>query len=128
VVVQRDLIDDARDALSKKASDAVDTVSDLASGAADAASCVVDRVMAELRSAIDAGIGQITEGWKLVRSGVNGIVDTRIGTLVDAMSELIADPAEARRLGEAGRQMAEERFGIERFVGDWMSALREVAG
>ena len=69
-----------------------------------------------------------TELASVIHSGVNGIIDTRIGTLVDAMRELIADPAEARRLGEAGRQMAEERFGIERFVGDWMSALREVAG
>ena len=69
-----------------------------------------------------------TELASVIRSGVNGVVDTRIDTLVDAMRQLIADPAEAKRLGEAGRQMAEERFGIERFIGDWMSALREVAG
>lgn len=69
-----------------------------------------------------------TELASVIHSGVNGIVDTRLGTLVDAMRRLIADSAEARRLGEAGRQMAEERFSIERFVGDWMSALREVAG
>jgi hypothetical protein len=69
-----------------------------------------------------------TELASVIRSGVDGIVDTRMDTLVDAMRGLIADPAEAQRLGDAGRRMAEERFGIERFVGDWMSALREVAG
>jgi len=67
-----------------------------------------------------------TELASVLRNGDNGIVDTRIECLLDAMRRLLADPAEARRLGEAGRRTALERFGIERFVGDWLSALHEV--
>jgi len=50
-----------------------------------------------------------------------------VDRLVEAMRRLLADPAEARRLGEAGRATARERFGIDRFVHDWMDALRVVA-
>jgi hypothetical protein len=68
-----------------------------------------------------------TELASVIRNGETGIIDTRIGVLIDAMHELLAQPGEAARLGEAGRQMAEERFHIERFVSDWMVALRCVA-
>jgi glycosyltransferase involved in cell wall biosynthesis len=67
-----------------------------------------------------------TELASVVRSGDNGIVDTRLGVLVDAMQRLRRDPAEARRLGEAGRRTALERFGIGRFVDDWCRVLRTV--
>jgi glycosyltransferase involved in cell wall biosynthesis len=69
-----------------------------------------------------------TELASVIRSGDNGIVDTRVERLVEAMQRLRADPAEARRLGEAGRRTALERFGIERFVADWLDALKSVAG
>jgi hypothetical protein len=69
-----------------------------------------------------------TELASVIRNGETGIVDTRVGALIDAMRELLAHPDEARRLGEAGRRMAEERFHIERFVSDWKSVLRCVAG
>jgi hypothetical protein len=67
-----------------------------------------------------------TELPSVIRDGDNGIVDTRIDRLVDAMRRLLADPAEARRLGEAGRRTALERFGIGRFVDDWLRALDSV--
>lgn len=67
-----------------------------------------------------------TELAGLIRSGHNGIVDTRVDRLIAAMLQLLASPGEARALGEAGRQTALERFGIERFVADWNSALRLV--
>jgi glycosyltransferase involved in cell wall biosynthesis len=69
-----------------------------------------------------------TELASVIRSGDNGIVDSRVQVLVDAVRRLLADPAEARRLGEAGRRTALERFSIERFVDDWMKAFRTVAG
>jgi glycosyltransferase involved in cell wall biosynthesis len=69
-----------------------------------------------------------TELASVIRSGDNGIVDTRVDRLVDAMQRLRADPAEARRLGAAGRRTAMERFNIERFVADWLEALRSIAG
>jgi glycosyltransferase involved in cell wall biosynthesis len=69
-----------------------------------------------------------TELVTVIRSGENGFVDTRLPVLVDAMQRLRRDPAEARRLGEAARRTALERFGIERFVADWERVLQEVAG
>jgi glycosyltransferase involved in cell wall biosynthesis len=67
-----------------------------------------------------------TELASVLRDGDNGIVDTRVDRLVDAMRRLLSDPAEARRLGEAGRRTAMERFHIDRFVADWLAALRDV--
>jgi glycosyltransferase involved in cell wall biosynthesis len=67
-----------------------------------------------------------TELASVIRNGVDGITDTRVDRLVSAMRALLADPAQARAIGAAGQRMANERFGIERFVADWDAALREV--
>ena len=67
-----------------------------------------------------------TELSSVIADGHNGLIDTRVPRLVDGMHRLLADPAEARRLGEAGRRTAQERFGIQRFIADWMAALRAV--
>ncbi len=67
-----------------------------------------------------------TELSSVIADGHNGLIDTRVPRLVDGMRRLLADPAEARRLGEAGRRTARERFHIDRFVADWMAALRSV--
>jgi len=69
-----------------------------------------------------------TELVTVIRNGENGFVDTRPERLVEAMQALLRDPAEARRLGEAARRTAEERFNIGRFVEGWEQALRTVAG
>jgi hypothetical protein len=60
-----------------------------------------------------------TELVTVIRNGDNGYVDTRPERLVDAMRGLLADPAQARRLGDNARRTAHERFGIARFVRDW---------
>ena len=67
-----------------------------------------------------------TELAGVLRDGANGIVDTRVDRLVDAMRMLLANPTLARAIGEAGRRTARERFHIDRFVADWDAALREV--
>jgi glycosyltransferase involved in cell wall biosynthesis len=69
-----------------------------------------------------------TELATVIRNGDNGFVDTRIDRLVDAMQVLRRDRAYAQRLGEAARRTAEERFSIDRFIGDWMGALQRVTG
>jgi hypothetical protein len=69
-----------------------------------------------------------TELVNVIRSGDNGVIDTRIDVLVDAMKRLLTDPAEARCLGAAGRVTAMERFHIDRFIGDWLRLFAEVAG
>ena len=68
-----------------------------------------------------------TELVTVIRNGENGFVDTRLEPLVDAMQRLLAEPELARELGAAARRSAEERFGIERFVADWLAALASVA-
>jgi hypothetical protein len=69
-----------------------------------------------------------TEMATVVENGVSGWIDTDTGRLLERMRALLADPAEARRLGEGARRTALERFSIRRFVADWDAALREVAG
>jgi hypothetical protein len=67
-----------------------------------------------------------TELPTVVDDGVNGVIDTDPDRLVDAMRALLDDPALARRLGEAGRETARQRFGIDRFVRDWDRLLRSL--
>lgn len=67
-----------------------------------------------------------TELPTVIRNGENGFVDTRVDRLIEAMRNLLADPAAARELGQAARRTARERFGIERFVSDWNEAFRTV--
>lgn len=68
-----------------------------------------------------------TEMSTVIENGETGYVDTSLQRLVDRMRELLAAPAEARRLGSAARAYALERFGIGRFVADWNEAFAAVA-
>lgn len=69
-----------------------------------------------------------TEMATVIQNGVTGHVDTDVRKLVLRMKELIADPKEARRLGNNARRYANERFDIRRFTRDWSAAFEEVAG
>jgi glycosyltransferase involved in cell wall biosynthesis len=67
-----------------------------------------------------------TETATVIDNGVSGYVGTDVAVLVACMRELLADPAQARRLGEGARRRARERFSIDRFVNDWDKAFRFV--
>ncbi len=67
-----------------------------------------------------------TEMATTIQNGVSGYVDTNMDALVDCMKELLANPAEARRLGSGARQAANERFNIQRFAADWLKAFTDV--
>jgi glycosyltransferase involved in cell wall biosynthesis len=67
-----------------------------------------------------------TELVTVVRNGETGYIDTSLEPLVARMHELIASPAEARRLGASAREYARERFAIGRFVADWNAAFAAV--
>jgi glycosyltransferase involved in cell wall biosynthesis len=69
-----------------------------------------------------------TEMSTVVENGVSGWIDTNVASLVDRMRDLLADPAEARRLGQGAQRTARERFSIERFVRDWDQAFADVTG
>jgi len=69
-----------------------------------------------------------TELSAVIRNGESGVIDTDPGKLIGPMRDLIADPGEARRLGENARRYALDRFGIERFARDWERAFADVTG
>jgi hypothetical protein len=69
-----------------------------------------------------------TEMATAIQNGVTGFVDTNLDRLIEGMRMLIADPAEARRLGQNARRYAQERFSLARFVAEWNETFQEVAG
>ena len=63
-----------------------------------------------------------------VIDGVTGYLSCDLDRLVAGMEALVADRELAVRLGAAGRELARERFGLERFCADWNDAMRAVTG
>jgi hypothetical protein len=69
-----------------------------------------------------------TEMAAAVESGVSGYVDTNLERLIEVMNDLIANPAEAKRLGEGARRRALERFHIDRFAREWEETFAAATG
>jgi glycosyltransferase involved in cell wall biosynthesis len=69
-----------------------------------------------------------TEIPTVIENGVSGITSTDPARLIEGMRELLRDRALAERLGRTAREVAVERFGIERFTRDWTSAFEEAIG
>jgi hypothetical protein len=69
-----------------------------------------------------------TELVTVIENGKSGFIDTDVNRLLEPMRLLLSDPAEARRIGEAGRRIAAERFDIRRFARDWEETFRLVTG
>jgi ADP-heptose:LPS heptosyltransferase len=66
----------------------------------------------------------VTQMPAVLRDGVSGYLDTDVDRLKERMAGLLADPDEARRLGEQAREVARLRFSLERFTADWNRTLR----
>ncbi|HBY95480.1 MAG: glycosyltransferase [Ardenticatenaceae bacterium] len=69
-----------------------------------------------------------TELPTVIENGETGYVSCNLDELIDRMHRLLADPAEARRLGTNARTVARERFGLDRFIRDWNEAFAMVTG
>jgi hypothetical protein len=69
-----------------------------------------------------------TELVTAITNGVHGFLDTDPDRLLEPMRRLLADPAEAQRLGANARRLALDRFHIARFARDWEEAFRLVTG
>jgi glycosyltransferase involved in cell wall biosynthesis len=69
-----------------------------------------------------------TELVTVIKDGENGFIDTNVDRLIHRMHRLLADPEEARRIGEAGRRTIRERFGLGRFVANWEAAFEQAIG
>jgi hypothetical protein len=64
-----------------------------------------------------------TEMASAVQNGVNGYVETDPRRLAGHLRRLLADRDEAAALSAGAKRVAAERFGIERFVTDWLEVL-----
>jgi Glycosyl transferases group 1 len=64
----------------------------------------------------------------VLEDGESAILANDLGTLVTGMRALLDDRGLAERLGAAARQVAIERFSIERFAAGWTAAFAEVTG
>ncbi|MGI8537161.1 MAG: glycosyltransferase [Mycobacteriales bacterium] len=67
-----------------------------------------------------------TEMATAVRNGVNGYVETDVERVVAHARRLVQDRDEAAALSAGAKQVAKERFGIERFAADWLGVLSGV--
>ncbi|MCW2607258.1 MAG: hypothetical protein JWO60_1951 [Frankiales bacterium] len=68
-----------------------------------------------------------TEMATAVQNGVNGYVETDRRKLAAHVRRLLDDHDEAAALSAGARTLARERFGIDRFVRDWLAVLTETA-
>jgi glycosyltransferase involved in cell wall biosynthesis len=67
-----------------------------------------------------------TELPTVIEHGKSGYLSCNIDELVEHMRRLLADPIEAKRLGAHARKVAQERFGLQRFIHDWNAAFARV--
>lgn len=64
-----------------------------------------------------------TELPTVIENGETGYISCDVEELIERMRFLLANPAEARRLGANARAVALERFGLDRFARDWNAAF-----
>ena len=69
-----------------------------------------------------------TELPTVLENGETGYVSCDVDALIEGMRTLLADPEEARRMGRNAREIARQRFGLDRFVRDWNAAFQRVVG
>lgn len=68
-----------------------------------------------------------TEIPSVIRNGETGYISCDVEELVEGMQRLLAEPAEAARIGGNARELALERFGLQRFIDDWNHAFEQVS-
>lgn len=69
-----------------------------------------------------------TEMTTVIENGHSGYLSTNVEELIVQMQRLIDDRQHAVMLGARAREVALERFNIERFTGEWNTAFHAVAG
>lgn len=69
-----------------------------------------------------------TELPSVIDNGVTGFVDTRWDHVEACMQDLIADPKLALVWGAAAQRVALKRFGMERYLQDWMRLYSQLTG
>lgn len=69
-----------------------------------------------------------TELARVIVNERNGYIDTDPDRLIDVMQALAQDPRLAASWGAQARKTALERYGMDRFVGDWTALLARLMG
>ncbi|CAM3793956.1 Glycosyl transferase family 1 domain-containing protein [Bordetella sputigena] len=69
-----------------------------------------------------------TELARVIVNGRNGYIDTDPEQLIDVMKALIDEPRLAADWGAEARKTALERYGMDRFVGDWTALFARLMG
>jgi hypothetical protein len=69
-----------------------------------------------------------TELPTVIEHGRSGYVSCNIDELIAQMRLLLAYPDEAKRLGARAKEIARQRFGLDRFIRDWNAAFTQVVG
>jgi hypothetical protein len=69
-----------------------------------------------------------TELPRVIVNGRNGYIDTDPAQLVSVMKTLIDDPALAAAWGAEARKTALQRYGMDRFVADWLDLFSRLMG
>jgi hypothetical protein len=67
-----------------------------------------------------------TELPAVIENGKSGYTSCNIDELISYMRHLLAHPEEARLLGQRAREVARERFALERFIRGWNAAFARV--
>lgn len=67
-----------------------------------------------------------TELPTVIENGVHGWIGTDVSQVGMHLARVVSDPSEASRLGAAARELGRQRFGIDRFVADWIATLADV--
>lgn len=65
---------------------------------------------------------------RFIENGMNGFYAASSEELADQLGFLLADPARAWRIGQAGRETAIRLFHIDRYLDDWRRLIRDVLG
>lgn len=87
---------------------------------------VILEAMAHRRPVVSTDVDGIPEA---VENGVTGLLvgPSDPQALASAIGEILSDPERAKTMGEAGRAVVEERFTIERMVGEYITLYSELA-
>ena len=67
-----------------------------------------------------------TELPTVIEQGKSGFLSCDPDELLDNMRFLLTHPEEAKRMGQHARNVAQTRFGLERFIQDWNAAFARV--
>ncbi len=68
-----------------------------------------------------------TELPTVIENGVHGFVSNDVDVLAGRMQFLLDNPDEAARMGQNARKLAQERFGLLRFVEQWNRLFAELS-